>query len=446
MPGKRISRRNFVSDVAQAGLAFTIVPRHVLGGRGFVAPSDKISIAAIGCGGKGWSDIQGVSAEKIYALCDVDWHSAQDAFNAYPGAKRYRDFREMLDREGKNIDAVTVSTPDHVHAAATMAALRMDKPVFCQKPLARTLGEVRAVAAEAGRRRLPTQMGNQGHTNEGTRQIREWVEAGVIGPVREVNYWTNRPIWPQGIDRPLEAFNTPSWIDWNLWLGPAPVRPYAPSYAPFNWRGWWDFGTGALGDMACHGMDAAYWGLDLRYPTKIEAETTELHEESPPKSSRVTYWFPERNGRPEVKVVWRDGGLWPPRPLALEAAVSWPPEDIGGQLWIGDSGAILAGMYGEEPRLVDPVKDKELKASPPAQVYPRSPGVYEEWINAIKGGPMPNSNFAGYSGGLTEVVLLGCLAVRLGTTLTVNPSTGEITSPTIPGDWMRPKYREGWTL
>jgi predicted dehydrogenase len=446
MAGKRISRRNFVNDVAKAGLAFTIVPRHVLGGRGFVAPSDKLNIASIGCGGKGWSDIQGVSAENIYALCDVDWHSAQDAFSAYPGAKRYRDFREMLDREGKNIDAVTVSTPDHVHAAATMAALRMDKPVFCQKPLARTLGEVRAVAAEAGRRRLPTQMGNQGHTNEGTRQIREWVEAGVIGTVREVNYWTNRPIWPQGIDRPLEAFNTPPWIDWNLWLGPAPERPYAPSYAPFNWRGWWDFGTGALGDMACHGMDAAFWGLDLRYPTKIEAETTEKHEESPPRSSRVTYWFPERNGRPEVKVVWRDGGLWPPRPLGLESAVSWPPEDIGGQLWIGDSGALLAGMYGENPRLVDPARDKELKANPPAQVYPRSPGVYAEWLNAIKGGPMPNSNFAGYSGALTEMVLLGCLAVRAGTTLTVNPSTGEITSPAIPVEWMRPKYRDGWSL
>jgi predicted dehydrogenase len=446
MAGKRMSRRNFVNDVAQAGLAFTIVPRHVLGGRGFVAPSDKLNIASIGCGGKGWSDIQGVSAENIYALCDVDWHSAQDAFTAYPQAKKFRDFREMLDREGKNIDAVTVSTPDHVHAAATMAALRMDKPVFCQKPLARTLGEVRAVAAEAGRRRLPTQMGNQGHTFEGMRQIREWVEAGVIGTVREVNYWTNRPIWPQGIDRPLEAFNTPPWIDWNLWLGPAPERPYAPNYAPFNWRGWWDFGTGALGDMACHGMDAAFWGLDLRYPTKIEAETTEHHEESPPKSSRVTYWFPERNGRPEVKVIWRDGGLWPPRPAALESAVSWPPEDIGGQMWIGDSGALLAGMYGENPRLVDPVKDKELKASPPAQVYPRSPGVYAEWINAIKGGPMPNSNFAGYSGPLTEMVLLGCLAVRTGTTLTVNPSTGEITSPTIPAEWMRPHYRDGWSL
>ncbi len=443
---KKISRRDFVADAARVGAVFSIVPRHVLGGRGFIAPSDKLNIAAIGVGGKGRSDIEGVNSENIYALCDVDWHSAEDAFIHYPKAKRFKDYREMLDKEAKNIDAVMVSTPDHVHAVAAMMAIKLNKPTFCQKPLARTLAEVRLLAAESSRRRLPTQMGNQGHTFEGTRQIREWVEAGVIGPVREVHYWTNRPIWAQGIDRPVEAYNVPPTLDWNLWLGPAPERPYAPTYCPFSWRGWWDFGTGALGDMACHGMDAAFWGLGLRYPTRIEAETTELHPESGPKSSRVTYFFPAREGRPEVKVVWRDGGLWPVRPSALEESVPWPPEDIGGQLWIGDSGAILAGMYAENPRLVDPVKDKELKANPPAQKYPRSPGLYLEWINAIKGGPAPNSNFAGHSGPLTEMVLLGVLAVRSGRTIDVNPTTGELIGNPVPTEWLRPAYRSGWSL
>jgi predicted dehydrogenase len=444
--GKRISRRDFVGDVAQAGLAFSIVPRHVLGGRGFTAPSDKLNIAAIGCGGKGRSDIEGVNSENIYALCDVDWHSAEDAFLHYPKAKKFKDFREMLDKEGKNIDAVTVSTPDHVHALAAMTAIKLNKPVFCQKPLARTLTEVRLLAAESSRRRLPTQMGNQGHANEGTRQMREWVEAGVIGPVREVHYWTNRPIWAQGIDRPTQAYNIPPTLDWNLWLGPSPERPYSPDYAPFSWRGWWDFGTGALGDMACHGMDAAFWGLGLRYPTRIEAETTERHNETAPKSSRVTYWFPARDSRPEVKVVWRDGGLWPPRPAGLEEVLPWPVEDIGGQLWVGDSGAILAGMYGEDPRLVDPAKDKELKANPPAQKYPRSPGSYAEWINAIKGGPAANSSFSGHAGPLTEMVLLGVLAVRSGQGIDINPSTGEILGGSIPSEWIRPSYRSGWSL
>jgi predicted dehydrogenase len=327
-----------------------------------------------------------------------------------------------------------------------MTAIKLNKPVFCQKPLARTLTEVRLLAAESSRRRLPTQMGNQGHANEGTRQMREWVEAGVIGPVREVHYWTNRPIWAQGIDRPTQAYNIPPTLDWNLWLGPSPERPYSPDYAPFSWRGWWDFGTGALGDMACHGMDAAFWGLGLRYPTRIEAETTERHNETAPKSSRVTYWFPARDSRPEVKVVWRDGGLWPPRPAGLEEVLPWPVEDIGGQLWVGDSGAILAGMYGEDPRLVDPAKDKELKANPPAQKYPRSPGSYAEWINAIKGGPAANSSFSGHAGPLTEMVLLGVLAVRSGQGIDINPSTGEILGGSIPSEWIRPSYRSGWSL
>ncbi len=440
------SRRDFVGSLAATAGLFHIVPRHVLG-RGYRAPSDTLNVACIGVGGMGRNDVRGMEGENLVALCDVDWNAAEDAFRSYPKARRYRDYREMLDKEAKHIDAVTVSTPDHSHAAATLLALRAGKHVYCQKPLARTLGEVRAVMAEAAKRpKQCTQMGNQGHTTEGTRQLREWVEADVIGPVQEVHYWTNRPIWGQGIDRPTQAHNVPPFLDWNLWLGPAPERPYNPAYAPFSWRGWWDFGTGALGDMACHGMDAAFWALDLRYPTRVEPETSKLYAETAPKTSRVTYRFPARGGRGPVTVYWRDGGLWPPRPAGLPDTVNWPPEEIGGQMWVGTKGALLAGMYGENPRLLDPARDAELKANLPAVKYERSPGVYAEWIRAMKGGAPSLSTFQGHAGPLTEMVLFGCLAVRAGRPLEVDPEKGEVTNMKLAGDWTRPEYRKGWTL
>src|SRR6266404_4879872 len=240
---KSMSRRRFVGDLA-GGIAFTIVPAHVLGGRGRLAPSDKLNIACIGVGGMGANDVRGVGkTENIYALCDVDDRQAAQSFSAFPLAKRFKDFRVMLDKEGKN--------------------------TRIQKPLARTLWEVKQLEEAATKYKVATQMGNQGHAEEGTRQIREWVEAGLIGTVREIQLWTNRPIWPQAIDRPLDEFYTPASLDWDLWLGPAPERPYHPAYAPFKWRGWWDYGTGALGDIACHSMDASFWALDLGYPTRI---------------------------------------------------------------------------------------------------------------------------------------------------------------------------------
>ena len=440
------SRREFVNSAASAAALFPIVPRHVLG-RGYRAPSDTLNVACIGVGGMGRNDVKGMEGENLVALCDVDWNAAEDAFRSYPKARRYKDYREMLDRELKSIDAVTVSTPDHSHAAAAMLALKAGKHVYCQKPLARTLGEVGALKREAASRpKQATQMGNQGHTNEGTRQIREWVEAGVIGTVREVHYWTNRPIWPQGIDRPTQLHTPPATLDWNLWLGPAPERPYNPAYAPFNWRGWWDFGTGALGDMACHGMDAAFWGLDLGYPSRVEPETSKLYNETAPKVSRVTYDFPARGNRPAVRVIWRDGGLWPPKPAGLPENLDWPPEEIGGQMWVGDTGALLAGMYGENPRLLDAARDAELKANPPAVKYERSPGVYAEWIRAMKGGAPNLSTFAGHAGPLTEMVLLGCLAVRMGQPIDVDPSSGKVANAAVPPEWLSPVYRKGWTL
>jgi len=446
MPDAHPSRREFVNSAASAAALFHIVPRHVLG-RGYRAPSDTLNVACIGVGGMGRSDVRGMEGENLVAFCDVDWNAAEDAFRSYPKARRYKDYREMLEKELKSIDAVTVSTPDHSHAAATMLALRAGKHVYCQKPLARTMGEVRAVMREAtARPKQLTQMGNQGHTNEGTRQIREWIEAGVIGTVREVHYWTNRPIWPQGIDRPTQLHVPPSTLDWNLWLGPAAERPYNPGYAPFNWRGWWDFGTGALGDMACHGMDAAFWALELGYPTRVEPETSKLYDESPPKFSRVTYDFPARGNRPAVRVIWRDGGLWPPKPAGLPENLEWPPEEIGGQMWVGDTGALLAGMYGENPRLLDTKRDAELKANPPAVKYERSPGVYAEWIRAMKGGAPNLSTFAGHAGPLTEMVLLGCLAVRMGQPLEVDSTSGKVTNAAVPPEWLTPAYRKGWTL
>ena len=444
-----LSRRRFVADLSQAGagaLAFTIVPRHVLG-KGYRAPSDTLNVACIGVGGMGFNDVQGMSIENIHSLCDVDDKSAERAYLKWPKAKRYRDFRQLLEKESANIDAVTITTPDHVHAAAAMMALKMGKHVYCQKPLARTVGEVRALKAEAARRpKQATQMGNQGHAMDTTRVLREWIESGVIGTVQRVEFFTNRPIWPQGVNRPTEMHNVPPTLDWNLWLGPAPERPYHPSYAPFNWRGWWDFGTGAMGDMACHLMDASFWILDLKYPSRVIPESTSLFAETAPKSSRITYEFPARNGRPAVTVVWRDGSMFPPRPEEWGAERPWPYDPEGGQLWVGDKGSLIAGTYGADPQLCDPVKNAELMSKPIPAKYPRTPGVYKEWIAAIKEGTQPGSSFASHSGPLTEMIVLGNLAVRSGRTIELDPVSGVLKTTGIPNEWVLPNYRAGWSL
>ena len=439
-----MSRRSFVNDMTAAGLGMTVIPALLHHQRR--SPNDGLNVACIGVGGMGRTDVRGMESENIYALCDVDAKAAEDAFRSYPDAKRYTDFREMLTREADNIDAVTVSTPDHCHAAAAMMALKLGIPVYCQKPLARTLGEVRALMEGARLANVATQMGNQGHAGEGTRQIREWVEAGAIGTVREVQFWTNRPIWPQAIDRPLQAYYPPAYLDWNLWLGPAADRPYAPAYAPFRWRGWWDFGTGAMGDMACHIMDAAFWTLGLRYPTTIVPEYSKLFKETAPAVSRIDYHFPASDTRPEVTLVWRDGGLLPPKPLDWPSTMPWPPQDGGGQLWLGSDGAMVAGVYGEDPRLVNEERNRELQANPPEEKYPRVESVYQEWIDAIKGGPPAGSNFAGYAGPLTEMILLGNLALRLGQTIELDPTGGAITNVLVPEEWVMPTYRDGWEL
>jgi hypothetical protein len=279
-------------------------------------------------------------------------------------------------------------------------------------------------------------MGNQGHAGDGTRKIREWIDAGAIGTVREVHYWTNRPIWPQALERPTEAHNVPPELNWDLWLGPA----------PFAWRGWWDFGTGALGDIACHAMDAAFWTLDLGYPERIEPESTTLYPETAPAASRVVYHFAAKGNRPAVRAVWRDGSFGPPAPSEIGPDEPWPTSGIGGQLWIGDDGKLVAGIYGEEPRLLDRARHAELVASPPPETYARSPGVHDEWIAACKGGAPSGSPFDGHAGGLTEMVLLGVLATRMNRVLELDAATGTVTNVPVPEEWVTPPYREGWTM
>jgi predicted dehydrogenase len=446
LPNDQVSRRGFVRTSAAAGAGLAIVPRHVLGGPRYRAPSDTLNVAHIGVGGMGGGDVRGIAntGENIYALCDVDENQASGSWGAFPQAKRYRDFREMLERDGDNIDAVVISTPDHTHAVAGMMALSMGKPTRIQKPLATTIWEVQELMRAAETAGVATQMGNQGHAQEGTRQIREWYEAGAIGTIQRVEYWTNRPIWPQAIHRSTEAHHAPPWMDWDLWLGPAADRPYHPGYAPFNWRGWWDFGTGALGDIACHAMDAAFWTLDLGTPERISAESTTLFPETAPAASRIEYGFPARGSRPAVNVIWRDGNLSPPRPEELDADTGWPIEGSG-QIWVGTEGKLFAGIYGENPRLLDAARDAEIRANPPAEKYPRTDGVYAEFVGAAKGGTPAGSNFTEHAGPLTKMVLLGNLAVRSARELRLDPATGSITNGvTIPQHFLRPDYRGGW--
>ena len=323
------TRRMFVSGAAGATAMFSIVPAHVLGREGKPSPNEKLNIAGIGIGGMGGSNISACAAENVVALCDVDSDYAAKTFGKFPAAKQYTDFRVMLDRH-KDIDAVIVATPDHSHAVIALAAMERGKHVYVQKPLAHSVSEVRAMTEAAHKYRVVTQMGNQGHSGDGVRDLCEWIWSGAIGAVREVHAWTNRPVWPQGIEveRPKERPAVPSSLDWEKWIGPAPFRPYHPAYHPGNWRAWWDFGTGSLGDLGCHILDAPFWALKLKYPISVEGcistywhdlwKETKPRNETYPRSTIVRYKFPAREGMPEVKLTWWDGGMMPPRPDELE--------------------------------------------------------------------------------------------------------------------------------
>jgi predicted dehydrogenase len=445
-----ISRRSFLAATG-AVTAFMALPAHVLGGGGETSPNNKLNIAGIGVGGQGGNDVDEVSSENIFALCDVDSDHAAHVFKKYPNAKRYKDFREMLDKE-KSIDAVVVGTPDHLHAVVSVTAMHHGKHVYCEKPLTRTVYEARAVAKAAREAKVVTQMGNQGMAFEGNRLINEWLWDGAIGPVREAHVWSDRPThrgkmplwWAQGIERPKETPAVPDTLDWDRWLGPAPVRPYNPAYAPFRWRGWWDFGTGGLGDMGIHNLAPVFSALKLGAPETVQASLTPVFAETVPVAAMVHYQFPARGDLPPLKLHWYDGGLLPERPAELEQNRELDPED--GILFIGDRGKMLVtGWGGEHPRLLPETLDKEYKR--PAKTLPRSPaGHYKEWIEACKTGSPTRSNFD-FAGPLTEAVLLGSVCIRNGGDKLVWDSQNmKITNDPDANKYLHYEYRKGWSL
>ncbi len=501
-----LSRRGFLASAGAAAAALAIVPGRVLGGEGQAAPSGKVNVACIGVGSQGLRVLLGFLRQpdvQVVSVCDVNKQSSDypqwgatefrdsvrallgggqdewteslsttreialtrttkvtggmagrepcrrivDAYyarDARSGRRRactaYADYRELLDKE-KDVDAVVVCTTDHWHAPISVAAMKKGKHVFCQKPMTRTVHEARRMAEVARETKVATQVAVGNQASEATRLLCEWVWDGAIGPVREVINWSSRPVWPQGLDRPKEQPPVPDGLDWDLWLGPAPSRPYHPVYLPFVWRGWHDFGGGAIGDMGCYSFDTIFRVLKLEAPTSIEASSSETFAETYPKASIMRFAFPARGEMPPVKVTWYDGGLRPPHPEGLEADRKLSPE---GLLLVGDKGAILCGFLGENPALIPESRMKEYKQ--PAKTLPRSIGHEREWIEACKGGPSaPGANFE-FSSRVTETILLGNVAQRTGERLAWDPANLKAANAPAAQAFIRPEYRQGWTL
>ena len=413
--------------------------------------SSKLNIAGIGVSGQGGVDLNNLMSENIVALCDVDWAHAAGTFKKFPNAKRYKDYRTMLE-EQKDIDAVVVATPDHHHALAATLAMKMGKHVYCEKPLTHSVWEARQMAEAAKKHKVATQMGNQGQASEDTRRLCEMIWDGAIGPVREVHAWTDRPAnglfneyWPQGMDRPTDTPAVPSTLEWDVWLGPAPSRPYHPAYLPFKWRGWWDFGTGALGDIGCHSLDAVFRALKLGAPVSVEASSSRVNKETFPLASMVTYEFAAREGMPALKLVWYDGGLRPPRPGEMDADMAM---GTNGKIIIGDNGKIVT--QGMRHVLIPEAKRKAY--GDPPQKLERSIGHYKEWIEACKGGNPGGSRFE-FAGPLTEAVLLGNVALRVQLRekltkqkLLWDSANLRVTNIPEANEFIRREYRDGWKL
>lgn len=421
------SRRSFLKNSALATAGVMIIPRHVLGGPGFIAPSDRLIVAGIGVGGKGESDLTSFAKSgkaEIGFLCDVDDRRAAASRARFPKAKYYKDYREMLDKEGKNFDAVSVSTPDHNHAVQTMAAMEMGKHVYVQKPLTHDIYEARALTKAARDHKVVTQMGNQGASGDGVRIMQEWFNAGLLGKVHTVYCWTDRPVWPQGIPWPGEPAPVPEGLDWDLWLGTAPKKNYIEGLVPFNWRGWWDYGTGALGDMGCHLVEAPYKVLDLSYPKDVQCSVGSVYvgefqrgyfPESCPPSSHVIMTFPgnERTDG-DLTMHWMDGGIKPKRPEELG-----PNETFGdggnGVLFIGTKGKMMCGTYGANPRLLPTSRTEEVNVTKQLDRVPGgAEGHYAQWVEgAIAGyGNKDLSSPFEIAGPLTETLLIANLAIR----------------------------------
>jgi len=434
-----ITRRQFIqrSTLAASTLAIpTFVPSRVFGA------NERLNVAGIGAGGKGAVDIDGCSRENIVAMADVDYTRAAGSFKRFDKATRYIDFRQMLEKEGKNIDAVTVSTPDHTHAVAAAMAIKMGKHVYCQKPLTHTVSEARILTQLARKHKVATQMGNQGHSNPDSRRLVELIQAGVLGEVKEAHVWTNRPVWPQGIDRPKDTPPVPDTLDWDLWLGTAPERPYHPAYVPFKWRGWWDFGTGALGDMGCHNQDLAYWALELRDPTSVEAKSSEVNNETAPIWSEVTYQFPKTKNRGPVKLTWYDGGKKPDPALVKEKSLP-----ANGSIIIGTKDTLYVPMYWGSGQFLSGAKTEDFKKVPEFLPKPKDFGThhYQEWIDACKGGKAAYSNFD-YAGPMTESVLLANVALRSEGKIEWDAKKMQITNLPEANKYVNHKYRGDWKL
>lgn len=421
----KTSRRDFLKSTSIAAAGFIIVPRHVLG-RGFTAPSDKLNIAGIGAGGKAEVNLPyayKTGEVNIAALCDVDDRMAVNARKSWPQAPYYKDYRELYDKEAKNIDAVIVTTPDHMHAPIALAAMQLGKHVYCEKPLTHDIYEARILTQAAKKYKVVTQMGNQGSSGDDTRLVETWIQDGVIGDVHTVHVWTNRPVWPQGIPTPTGKFDVPKEVNWDLWLGTAPHRDFNPIYIPANWRGWVDFGTGSLGDMGCHFIDVPYRALKLGYPLSVECSVGSVYTgffkeavytDSYPPSSKTHIQFPARGSMPAVELVWYDGGIKPRRPDEL-----LPDEPMGevdgGIIFEGTKGKLMAGLFGRNATLLPTNKMKG--ANLPKSKYPfvegGSEGHQQQWVRACKKGhgTYTSSPFD-IAGPLTETVIMGNLAVR----------------------------------
>ncbi len=464
---RNLSRRQFIAK-STAMAAASIVPRHVLGGQGHISPSEQLHVAIIGTGGQGITNIKNLlthSDVKITAICDVAkfWdnsnlyyrhnggrepamkaiedHYRQTESEGYHGCKVYTDFRLMLERSDKDIDAVVVATPNHVHAVACMAAIRAGKGVYCEKPLTHSVYEARRIAQAAREAKVATQLGNQGHSSDDIRRAVEWVRDGAIGKISRVYVWAGENRIPTFTERPKETPTMPDGLNWDLWLGPAKERPYHPAYTPLLWHYWWDFGGGKLGNFGCHTLDTAVWALNLEHPTLVEASSTQLSTETTPIAATCHYKFPARGDQPPVDLFWYDGGIRPPRPDCLDLRRNLPSQ--GGSLMVGDQGAILSGVWSGSPRII-PEKKMQDYTQPPATI-PRSSGHHRDWINACKGGPPASSNFE-YGARLTEIVLLGVTAIQTGLKLLWDGPNMKATNTPQVDPVIHGHFRKGWEI